>query len=804
MVLSRSERVVTPAQPLPVDLAAMTARDGCPHLAPGLRPWHDPALWGPNGTVPEGGTVVLPANTSVLLASCSLAPGSVFDSITVPEGSALVFADADVTLRAYSVTVQGAVRAGGPTCRLLSRVNITLYGSRPGPDTTARIDALPHSTKTVMATGRGSIDLHGAQYAVTWSRLASRALRNDSWVYLQDALNWEPGQSVIVVTTALKEARDYSESEERVIRSVYALPGYANVTAVELDRPLNYSHWSSPEYQGEVGLLSRRLSVQGWWGDSLPTDVQPAGRRCSDSYFSSIPCANHSLSGFGGQVMVMGPRAQGRFSGVLFRHGGGTNVMAHYPLHYHFVGNGTFSTDRVTGAVTELSYVQDSSFWSSFFRCVSVHSTHRLRLSNNVAHDITGHCMYLEDGVEERNIFEYNLVSQVHPIGGIPREGQSSGQYLPDTLTSSGLIVPADIAAAGYYCSNPYNVWRGNVASGGWSGFIFPGMPGPTGLSRNVTGIVPQNRPLLVFDGNSAHSSGYWWGQAGCIYTGGSLFYPNASRVDPTYNPGRVSGRSGYMNFTNTKVFLCSVGFMHWGSSLDIYGLEAHDIMRAGTVFGTVGIDNMLVDCRTQNMPSAPGTKSFERAFYNNGYTAFQFYDVGQSHILNNVTMRNCSDLSPTARSWQMLTHSDQFVPDMMQATQRISYENMAAANNTAASKYRIGVTVNGTPPSVSLRLQNWLDDGSVTGRGRPTILGSWRSNKWWQIDNNCTLRSDWSVWMCDVLPGRFVASAYFKFDTAAQAGVGTAICGNGVAGMPCPDIGNVTHVGHGPRDGMP
>jgi hypothetical protein len=190
--------------------------------------------------------------------------------------------------------------------------------------------------------------------------------------------------------------------------------------------------------------------------------------------------------------------------------------------------------------------------------------------------------------------------------------------------------VPADIAAAGYYCSNPYNVWRGNVASGGWSGFIFPGMPGPTGLSRNVTGIVPQNRPLLVFDGNSAHSSGYWWGQAGCIYTGGSLFYPNASRVDPTYNPGRVSGRSGYMNFTNTKVFLCSVGFMHWGSSLDIYGLEAHDIMRAGTVFGTVGIDNMLVDCRTQNMPSAPGTKSFERAFYNNGYTAFQFYVRGR------------------------------------------------------------------------------------------------------------------------------------------------------------------------------
>ena len=155
-----------------------------------------------------------------------------------------------------------------------------------------------------------------------------------------------------------------------------------------------------------------------------------------------------------------------------------------------------------------------------------------------------------------------------------------------------------------------------------------------------------------------------------------------------------------------------------------------------------------------------------------------------------------------------MLTHSDQFVPDMMQATTRISYEGMAAASS-ADSKYRIGVTVNNTDPSVSLLLQNWLDaDGSASGRGKPTLLGSIRSNRWWQYDSNCTARTDWSVWLCDWTPGRYVASAFFTFNKTAQAqtigAVGDAYCSNGNTAVPCPDIGTVTHVGHGPGEGMP
>lgn len=42
------------------------------------------------------------------------------------------------------------------------------------------------------------------------------------------------------------------------------------------------------------------------------------------------------------------------------------------------------------------------------------------------------------------------------------------------------------------------------------AGFIYPVLPKPIGPSRWVN-IVPASRPMLRFDGNSAHSSGYMW-----------------------------------------------------------------------------------------------------------------------------------------------------------------------------------------------------------------------------------------------------------------------------------------------------
>jgi hypothetical protein len=81
-------------------------------------------------------------------------------------------------------------------------------------------------------------------------------------------------------------------------------------------------------------------------------------------------------------------QATGRLSGVQLYRMGQTNVKGRYPIHFHQVGEGGFR-----------SFVQDSSIWHSFYRCVSIHGTNSTRISRNVAHDVSGFCYYLEDGV---------------------------------------------------------------------------------------------------------------------------------------------------------------------------------------------------------------------------------------------------------------------------------------------------------------------------------------------------------------------------------------------------------------------
>jgi hypothetical protein len=49
--------------------------------------------------------------------------------------------------------------------------------------------------------------------------------------------------------------------------------------------------------------------------------------------------------------------------------------------------------------------------------------------------------------------------------------------------------------------------------------------------------------------------------------------------------------------------------------------------------------------------------------------SAFQWYDTGHCHVLNNITFRRCISSNPSQimRTWELLTHSDQFVPENMQ-----------------------------------------------------------------------------------------------------------------------------------------
>ena len=334
----------------------------------------------------------------------------------------------------------------------------------------------------------------------------------------------------------------------------------------------------------------------------------------------------------------------------------------------------------------------------------------------------------------------------MHPLfGGDGNYFAASGvgqaqEFFANLRPSPTLLLPADATASGFYITNAHNRFVGNAASGGWAGFAFPSLPAPVSQHRHWRGFAPSMRPTLEFRGNSAHSSGYYWSAAGCLYVGGVLSYgpPDAPGDELLYNPGRASSfgpggsaAHGLTVFNDTKLFLCNnVALQHWGQAPQIFGLETHDFgTRALNFFGNAALRDWLITCRTNNTPTVsnvPGASGWVERHWRSSTTVFQSYDTGQAHILDNVTFRACPEkataASPAFQLMQMLTHSDQFTPDAMIVTSRFSFENSGGA----LSRARLGVTVNATPATWSGRMQNWLDaDGSISGRGNSNNTSS-------------------------------------------------------------------------------
>eukprot|EP01137_Pigoraptor_chileana_P015723 Opistho-2@5312 len=663
-------------------------RTNCPHLSPDVKLWHDAVTWGgPEALPAAGGSVTLPANTIVLIRSCSISAGIVFKDIVIPATSALVFDDGDITLEAHNIVVYGKLQAGSPTCRLYSRIDIVLHGNKEEVLATHDVK----TSKGIVALG-GTIDLHGKEY-YTWARLAKTTYPGDMQITLQEPVNWEAGQQIVVVTTIF---RDYETDQNEVV-TVAGVD--AAGTTVALTQALAFVHYAGREYQAEVGLLSRRIRVLGNEADSVATS-------------------------FGGHVMVA-QHGIGRFSGVAAVRMGQKNVLARYPFHFHVLGA---SPD---------SFVRDCAVVQSFFRCVVVHGTDNATVARNVAFDVQGHCYYLEDGVEENNVFEFNLGAFIHTIF---RAAAGWGQTGEVFVESDELRNPADTAAGAFYITNAMNRFVGNAASGGWTGYAFPNLPRPIGAHKDLdfseTLRNPLNRNILAFDGNTAHSaSGQWW-QAGCVYVGGSL-YTRSSDGLLEYFTGRNSrqtfddsGRQVFMKFTNTAVALCTIGINHWGDNVEVHSFEAHDIKRSAVLFGQAYLHRALSNGRTPNSEIVD--------LHIGAREGFQYYDTWVATMLNNVTFRNYNyDLGDVVILG--MTHSDTYKPQGINAAKNIRYENCG----------RKGILAIADVPTGSSWMYNIIDyDGSMSMRGRPTIIGSHQS--WFNYDSTCVKDADWDLWLCD------------------------------------------------------
>eukprot|EP01132_Coremiostelium_polycephalum_P005307 gene5307-6611_t len=683
-----SELVVLPRAPSALDVQDRTK---CPYLDTTLKHWHDPATWG--GSVPSpASTITLPENTKVLVSSCSMSSTQIYQKIIVPRTSSLVFMDADMTINVRDIFVNGSLYIGSQLCRYNGKINIIFHGSKVLTDTIAPF----YGSKGIGSSAQGFISINGKQYHNTWTKFAATAYPGDYVIYIQDNVNWEVGQQVVLTTSNLHDDENIDQNE---VLTIQAIQG----KKIQFTQSLRFLHYGGQEYQSEVGLLSRRIVLSG----------------ADDS----------NVDKFGGHVMMMG---EGQISGVQLVRMGQQNIKARYPLHFHLA------------RTLSKSYISDCSVYDCFYRCYTIHGTNNVTVTRNTAYKTFGHCYYLEDGVEENNTISYNLAARVNTIGRPAAGGSQGGEYF---FESDDLRQPADSAAGGFYITNSYNRIIGNAASGGWAGFSFPNLYKPIGNHQNID-MDPSGRPLLEFDGNSAHSAGFSWITDGsCIYCGGNLWV-DESNQKLIYHTGRANRQTQlyqqpvWMKFTNSKLFLCNIGLGHWGNRVEVVGIESHDNHRPATLFGQALLSNGIVNGQSNNLLS---DKKYFESWYQYDRQGFQFYDTFVQTIVTKIEFRNFfhksyqPDPERNHRVIISMTHSDLYKPQGISLTNQIKFTNIA-------SQQVIGHGVQNTGSS---RYFNFLDwDGSVTKRNVSTLVGSHLN--WWNFDSTCDWYPEWLVYACD------------------------------------------------------
>lgn len=655
-------------------------------------------------------------------------------TLTIPSGSELIFADvANLHLSVKDIVVKGKFQLGTASCPLeKSGITITLRG---GSDYGIYEEHADHSKGIVVQSG-GIFEAHGKVYQPTWTRLAENAAAGATQLVLSQDVDWEVGMQLVVVTTDMIDEIDDHQNE---VRTITAVSG----NTVTVDSPLSHMHYGGAEYQAEVALLSRSITIQG---------------------------DEHSeQSSFGGHTICMPGCSVCKISYVKGYRLGQKNVMGRYPFHFHEMG----SIDDAIG------YFKGNLVYRSYFRAYTIHGTSSASISRNVAFDVEGNAFYLEDGVEENNLIEFNLAAFIHIIGMLDLDstGYGTGQPAPAVIaTTDARIVPTDVTAAGFYCLNQANNWTGNAASGGFTGFLFPNLPAVVGDSYSkdeYSGYVPGEKLLLNFDGNTAHSSGrHWKGGGACMYVGGKLWQKDGDKGTHVYqyDYGRIPGDNilhGGMVFKNTKVFICRRGFMFWGAhgkaavpQVTLENYEAHDIQIGAQMLGKTNIKNAVMSATTDNtgVTHTSGSPGYGSEGVPTDAIGFPIYDTGAMTVLDSVTYRNYNREGD--RVLQDMTHSSIFAPQGLLSMNGIKWVNTpqiqrASHERAPACKSGAGGPCAGkcgACPGTTVASQhaNILDvDGSVTGFSGGGIAGAndnaavtgGGTNDWWKLDDDCELK---------------------------------------------------------------
>lgn len=572
------------------------------------------------------------------------------------EGTLEVDPARDLSLTAGWIVVHGAFRAGTAAAPYRKRLIITLDG--PASDDIMGMGARP------LGVMGGMLELYG-EPRQSWTRLGATATAGGTQLTVAEDVDWRVGDRIVVASSDL----DPFQAEPLQITAIAG-------RTITFSPALRWQHWGqlqtfdgrTVDERAEVGLLSRNITIQG----------EPVSA---------------AATGLGGHIMIM-QGGEARLSGVELYQMGQKRILARYPVHWHLRGQSAGQ------------FLEHSSVWKTFNRCITIHGTDQVRLERNVCYDHIGHGIFLEDGAETGNTITGNL--------GLVTRQPASGEQL----------LPSDVTPSTYWITNPDNSFTGNVAAGSRGfGFWFALPERPTGLSAG-TSHWPRRTPLGEFSDNVAHSNR----NTGLNVDHGPR--PDGTIETVSYRPRENPAAESP---AVTAVFRNFIGYKHQGRAVWLRGHEhrlVNAVLADNAIGATFASSESFVEGSLFVGQTAIGGSAMPTGFPVRGY---EFYDgrVG----FRNVSFMNYQPGGGRQMSAIGFNRANAFPinPGNYGEQARFVNANRVFLEDPRADK-------DGDRSAVFLD-----DDGSVTGTAGHYIV----ADNPLLVTPECAFRAEWNAWDC-------------------------------------------------------
>ncbi|MDO8430827.1 MAG: hypothetical protein Q7S58_00305 [Candidatus Binatus sp.] len=353
--------------------------------------------------------------------------------ITINAGSALkVFdrtAQLPVKVHTTGMDVFGTFEVGNPVCPIgtINPATVVKFTFKGPKDPTCTNNSCPGYTKGIQVEKGGTLRMFGAKGApakgVSWTNLADaagpitydaahnvkRPAKSPTQIVVADDVTvkpnaWQANDVIAVAGTGFSPF----ETEFVTILSFGALTAAGRIVNLSPFTPLKFYHFGSlPPTKGTVSTCKDKNGAlvpasfcdkeDRNFGVDERAEVALISRNIKLN--SDTPAAgidNH----WGGETRFIAGFAEVSIQGVEIEKFG-KEKLGSYPLHFHMDGDVVKSGSKVL--------LNANSIHHSYNKCITVHSTQNLTITNNVCARIVGHIFYEEIGDEDNITFTHNL-----------------------------------------------------------------------------------------------------------------------------------------------------------------------------------------------------------------------------------------------------------------------------------------------------------------------------------------------------------------------------------------------------------